>query len=121
MSSIGKFTFSAWGGKFLRPVGGYETFRRPGLDGLGVGFDALAYEPTIITTRAVVTASKLATTEAGYRALVQQTVEATDGMGGKFKNVLVVQVRNITWDQLIEPAGSYLLSAEWVLLQDVSA
>jgi len=121
MPSIDKYEFSAWAGKMPIPETSYETFRRPGLDALGVGFDSQIVEPATIMTRAIVAADQLDGTAAGYRALVQRTVAVVDGMGRKHKTVLVVRVRGIVWDQLIAPAGSYLVSAEWALLPEITA
>jgi hypothetical protein len=121
MPSIGSFSFTGWAGKIPQAVAQFETFRRPGLDGIGIGFDAYTVDPVTITTRAVVSSSDLDSTVAGYQALVQKNVDVKDGMEVRYKGMLVVQVRGIVWDQLINPAGSYLVTAEWVLLRDVSA
>lgn len=120
MPAIGTFTFASFAGRLPVPATQFDTYRRPGLAGLGVSFDAATVDPASVTTRAIVAADKLDSTIAAYKALVQKSVVVKDGTEKTFKGVLVARVHNITWDLLISPAGSYLLTATWDLVVDAT-
>lgn len=120
MPSIGTFLFSSFAGRMPIPMNQYDSYRRSGLNGLGISFDSQTVDPTTITTRAIIDTAKLDATIAAYRAIVQKTVTVKDGTEKEFKGVLVARVGRFTWDLLISPAASYMLTAEWDLVVDAS-
>lgn len=120
MANIDKITPISWQGYIIPPEVDFETSRRRGLKGIGVGFDTEFADPVTITTREIVPTDKQDTQILAYRALVQKTVDVVDPLARKFKNTLICKVRIIQVDQLIAPANSVLLTAQWTLLIDVT-
>lgn len=120
MPAIGQYTFDAWQGRILPPETRVEFAARTGLAGYGVGFDTDMIEPATIMTRARISAAGLFPLINRYRDLVGTNQLVYDGTESVWRNVLVAKVSNIQWDLQISPAGSYLLTAQWLLLPEIT-
>jgi hypothetical protein len=119
MSSIGQFTFDAWNGRIMPQEGQYEKFKRSGLAGYGVGFDADMVEDAFITTRVIIPYGTEANLYAQYRALERSNVTVVDGFGTTWRNALILKVRGAQLDLPISPPNSTMLTVQWLILPDI--
>lgn len=120
MASIGAYSFTTWKGFVPRASIASRTFRRPGVDGVGVLFGRWATPPVDITTTAY--AANLAAANAlieGYRSLVKAAalVTVVDPQGNSWPNVCAMDVRAVP-TVVVSPVASHLVTATWSLLFD---
>lgn len=115
MPSIGGVTVNQWNGRLHYARPDIEVIERQGLDGRGVIYDAWRTDPQEITTRSLVSAGALLSTEYVFRKMMGLTLTVYDAFEIRWDNCIIMDC-DVTHDQMI--GGQYLITAVWRILPE---
>lgn len=111
---IGPHTFTTWSGRLKLPVWEYQTYRRRGVDDLGILWDAKRAQVTTITTTAESTTPD--DLETSYAEIEDSQVQVIDPTG-RTVTAHIIRVEFLR-DVPANPSqdGAVQVTATWTLL-----